>query len=45
MMAERFKDVTPLDPDDIARAVVYVIGQPDGVAVSEMLVRPSSQVN
>ena len=45
MMAERFKDVTPLEPDDIARAILYAIGQPDGVAVNELLVRPATQAN
>ncbi len=45
MMAERFEGVTPLEAADIARAIVYVLGQPDGVAVNELLVRPATQVN
>jgi NADP-dependent 3-hydroxy acid dehydrogenase YdfG len=34
---------TPLSADDIARAIVYVVGQPPHVAVNEMLVRPARQ--
>ena len=45
MIAERFEGVTPLEAADIARAIVYVLGQPDGVAVNELLVRPATQVN
>jgi len=44
MIAERFKDVTPLEPGDIARAILYALGQPDGVAVNELLVRPAGQL-
>jgi len=43
MMAQRFEGVTPLESGDIARAVLYAIGQPDHVAVNEVLVRPSTQ--
>jgi NADP-dependent 3-hydroxy acid dehydrogenase YdfG len=35
--------ITPMEADDIARAILYVIGQPDGVSVNEVLVRPTSQ--
>lgn len=31
-----------LQPDDIARAVTYAIDQPDGVDVSEVIVRPTA---
>jgi NADP-dependent 3-hydroxy acid dehydrogenase YdfG len=34
---------TPLSADDIARAIVYVVGQPPHVAVNEVLVRPARQ--
>ena len=34
---------TPLEADDIARAILYVVGQPAHVAVNEMLVRPRRQ--
>ncbi|WP_242471972.1 MULTISPECIES: hypothetical protein [unclassified Blastococcus] len=35
--------MTPLQAEDIARAVVYMVGQPRHVAVNEMLVRPTDQ--
>src|SRR5215467_1762671 len=38
-----FKGVTPLDATDIADAVVFAIGQPPNVTISELLVRPSAQ--
>ncbi len=43
--AEKMKEQvgTPLSADDIARAILYVVGQPPHVAVNEMLVRPSRQ--
>jgi NADP-dependent 3-hydroxy acid dehydrogenase YdfG len=31
-----------LDPEAIARALVYAIEQPDGVDVSEIVVRPTA---
>lgn len=33
-----------LKPEDIARAVVYALEQPDGVDVSEILIRPTGQL-
>jgi NADP-dependent 3-hydroxy acid dehydrogenase YdfG len=39
-----FAEVTPLAAEDIARALMYAIGQPANVSVNEMLVRPSKQV-
>ena len=36
--------VIPLDPDDIARAVKYVVEQPDNVNVFEMMLRPTGQL-
>jgi NADP-dependent 3-hydroxy acid dehydrogenase YdfG len=32
-----------LEPDDIARAVMYAVGQPPHVDVNEILVRPTAQ--
>jgi len=32
-----------LNDNDIARAVMYALDQPDGVDINEMLIRPSSQ--
>ncbi|HVE67329.1 MAG TPA: SDR family NAD(P)-dependent oxidoreductase [Solirubrobacteraceae bacterium] len=43
--AEKMKEQvgTPLSADDIARAILYVVGQPPHVAINEVLVRPSRQ--
>lgn len=35
--------MTPLEAEDIARAVTYMVGQPRHVAVNEVLVRPTQQ--
>ncbi|MEA2294996.1 MAG: hypothetical protein QOE86_2635 [Solirubrobacteraceae bacterium] len=40
---QRFAGIKRLEADDIARAIVYAIGQPPHVAVNEVLVRPTSQ--
>ena len=37
-------DVTPLAPDDIARAVRFVLEQPASVNIAELVLRPTSQV-
>jgi clavulanate-9-aldehyde reductase len=42
-MAKRFAGVTPLASEDIAGAILYAIGQPENVAVNEILVRPRAQ--
>jgi NADP-dependent 3-hydroxy acid dehydrogenase YdfG len=42
-MAKRFEGVTPMVAEDIARAVLYAIGQPPHVSVNEVLVRPTTQ--
>jgi NADP-dependent 3-hydroxy acid dehydrogenase YdfG len=34
-----------LEPDDVARAVLYAVGQPSHVDVNEILVRPTAQPN
>jgi NADP-dependent 3-hydroxy acid dehydrogenase YdfG len=43
--APAFKDVKPLQADDIARAVLYAVTQPSHVNVSEILVMPSTQIS
>ena len=35
--------MTPLQAEDIARAILYVVSQPPHVAINEMLVRPTDQ--
>ena len=35
--------LTPMQPEDIARAIVYIVSQPSYVAVNEMLIRPTDQ--
>ncbi len=42
-LAKNFQDVTPLEAEDIANAVVYAIAQPPNVSVNEVLIRPSAQ--
>jgi NADP-dependent 3-hydroxy acid dehydrogenase YdfG len=44
MIASNFAGVTPLDADDIARAIVYALSQPPNVSINEILVRPTAQV-
>jgi NADP-dependent 3-hydroxy acid dehydrogenase YdfG len=34
-----------LEPDDVARAVLYAVSQPPHVDVNEILVRPTAQSN
>jgi NADP-dependent 3-hydroxy acid dehydrogenase YdfG len=42
--AEILPGVTPLSPDDIARAVRYALEQPPGVNVFEVVLRPTRQL-
>jgi NADP-dependent 3-hydroxy acid dehydrogenase YdfG len=39
-----FKEVERLSAEDIARAILYAIGQPPNVSVNEMLIRPTGQL-
>ena len=39
----RFKSLTPLQPEDIARAIAYAVTQPPHVNVNEILIRPTQQ--
>ena len=34
----------PLQPDDIARTITFVVTQPEHVDINEVLVRPTDQV-
>ncbi|WP_336029403.1 SDR family NAD(P)-dependent oxidoreductase [Geodermatophilus sp. FMUSA9-8] len=36
-------EMTPLQAEDVARAIAYVVSQPPHVAVNEVLVRPTAQ--
>jgi len=38
-------DTPELQPDDIARAVIYAVSQPPHVDVNEILIRPTGQPN
>jgi NADP-dependent 3-hydroxy acid dehydrogenase YdfG len=38
-------ELDPLQPEDIAAAVVYCVSQPERVSVNEMLIRPTKQPN
>jgi NADP-dependent 3-hydroxy acid dehydrogenase YdfG len=40
---EMAANMTPLQADDIARAILYVVSQPPHVAINEVLVRPTDQ--
>ena len=40
---EMVANMTPLQADDIARAILYVVSQPPHVAINEVLVRPTDQ--
>src|ERR671917_408838 len=37
--------IEPLQPEDIANAVAYAVGQPQRVSVNEILIRPTQQTN
>jgi len=43
VMRKAFEGVTPLDSEDIARAILYAVAQPPNVSINEVLVRPSGQ--
>ncbi len=38
-----YEEVTPLESEDIAAAIVYAVTQPDRVNVNEILIRPTGQ--
>lgn len=42
-MAQRMAEIEPLAPDDVARAVEFVIEQPARVSITEVMLRPSEQ--
>ena len=42
-MAARFGDMTPLQAEDIADAIAYIVTRPRHIAINELLVRPTQQ--
>jgi NADP-dependent 3-hydroxy acid dehydrogenase YdfG len=44
VITRRFGDMTTMQPQDIANAIVYTLGQPSYVSINEVLVRPTRQV-
>jgi clavulanate-9-aldehyde reducatase len=43
-ISKRFEGIERLSAEDIAAAIMYAIGQPENVAINEVLVRPRGQV-
>lgn len=43
MAAKMFEGIKSLEAEDIANAIVYCLGQPEHVAINEVLVRPTRQ--
>jgi NADP-dependent 3-hydroxy acid dehydrogenase YdfG len=43
LVRQRFGDLEPLQADDIADAIEYIVTRPRHVAINEMLVRPTEQ--
>jgi NADP-dependent 3-hydroxy acid dehydrogenase YdfG len=42
---EQLQTITPLQSEDIARAIIYAVTQPDYVNVNEILIRPTTEGN
>jgi len=42
--SERMGDLVPLQPDDVARVVEFVVDQPPHCSVNEVLIRPTAQL-
>lgn len=40
---QRFAGVEPLEPEDVADAIAYIVTRPPRMAVNELLVRPTTQ--
>jgi NADP-dependent 3-hydroxy acid dehydrogenase YdfG len=43
VIQQNFQGIERLHADDIARSILYAIGQPAGVSVNEILIRPTAQ--
>ena len=44
LITEQQRAKPTLAPDDVARAVLYALGEPPSVDVNEIVVRPTGQV-
>ncbi len=44
-IGDRLSELDPLQPEDIASAIAYVVTRPERVSVSEILIRPTQQPN
>jgi clavulanate-9-aldehyde reducatase len=42
-LRSRWEGMEPMQPEDIANAIVFALGQPEHVSINELLVRPSRQ--
>jgi NADP-dependent 3-hydroxy acid dehydrogenase YdfG len=40
---ERLGSIEPLEPEDVADAIAYVVTRPRRVALNEVLIRPTEQ--
>jgi NADP-dependent 3-hydroxy acid dehydrogenase YdfG len=44
-IGQRFADVEPMQAEDIADAILYIVTRPRHVAINEILIRPSEQAD
>ena len=44
-LSSLLEQLDPLQAEDIANAIVYVVTQPKRVSINEILIRPSQQPN
>lgn len=42
-LQERLEQITPLQPEDVADAITFVLDRPDHVSINELVIRPSDQ--
>lgn len=40
-----YKGITPLTPEDVADAIIYVAGRPPHVSINELILTPTAQAN
>ena len=44
-LSSMLNQLEPLQPEDIAAAIAYIVTQPQRVSINEILIRPSQQPN